>query len=133
MLSDADPPRPPAIDQAQLALERTLLAYERTQMAWIRTSISLITLGFSMYKFVMYLHEEHGDRHSAAFEQARLYGMAFIGIGVLTLAGATVQHRIQLRNLRRQFPGAPYSLATVVAGLIAIIGLIAFFAALVRV
>ena len=55
-----------------------------------------------------------------------------IGIGVFTLALATVQHRLQMRRLCTQYPNAPFSLAFLLAGLIACLGVFGFIAAIVH-
>lgn len=120
------------IDQSQLAIERTILAYERTLMAWIRTALSLITLGFTIFKFVLFLHQQDPERHAGNLREARLYGLCFIAVGLTTLALASWQHWQQLRRLKSQFNGAHYSLALVVAGLMACLGLAALVIAFVQ-
>lgn len=121
-----------APDQLQLAIERTYLANERTLMAWIRTATSLITFGFTLYKFFFYLHMQEPTRHDEQVLSARTFGLFMIAIGLITLALATVQHRRQIQRLQTQYPAAPLSLATVLAGLIAGLGLLGFTAAIFR-
>ncbi|RPI82889.1 MAG: DUF202 domain-containing protein [Planctomycetaceae bacterium] len=120
------------IDQAQLALDRTILAYERTLMAWIRTALSMITLGFSLYKFILYLHQQDPERHANNLKEAQAYGLTFIAIGVFTLLLATWQHRQQFQKLRDQCADVPYSLSTVISGVIVLVGLFAFVTAILR-
>ena len=48
---------PPAEKTTDLGYERTRLAADRTLMAWIRTSVSMISFGFTIFKFFMYLRE----------------------------------------------------------------------------
>jgi putative membrane protein len=122
----------PGADQVKLALERTFLAHERTLMAWVRTATSLITFGFALYKFFMYLHQERPPTHGEELFGARTYGLCMIGFGVATLVVATLQHRQQMKTLRGQFPEAPMSLSFVLAGLMGVLGLIAFTAGLFR-
>ncbi|HTS09353.1 MAG TPA: DUF202 domain-containing protein, partial [Candidatus Eisenbacteria bacterium] len=40
-----------------LAEERTLMGAERTLMAWIRTGLSMLSFGFTIYKFLLYVRE----------------------------------------------------------------------------
>ena len=124
----------PGPDPVQLALERTFLAYERTLMAWIRTATSLITFGFALYKFFFYVHQEKPPTVGEEIFGARTYGLCMMGIGVITLAIATWQHRQQIKALRRQYPGAPpsLSLSLVLAALIASPGVLGFTAAIFR-
>lgn len=119
-------------DQLTLALERTYLAHERTLMAWTRTATSLITFGFTLYKFFEFLHE-HGEatRGQQVFG-ARTFGLLMIGIGVMTLIVASFQHRVQMRRLKSQYPDAPFSLAMLLAGLIAALGILGFISGIVH-
>ena len=117
-------------DQTQMALERTHLAYERTLMAWIRTSAALITSGFTIYKFFEFLREpSHQPQHVLG---SRHYGMCLIVIGIFTLALATWQHQRSMKQLRMQFPEAPFSLATLAATLISGLGILALIAVACR-
>ena len=121
-----------APDQVTLALERTYLAHERTLMAWTRTATSLITFGFTLFKFFEYLHERGEAARGQRALGARTFGLIMIGIGVFTLVLATAQHRLQMRRLCTQYPNAPFSLAFLLAGLIACLGVFGFIAAIVH-
>ena len=121
-----------ARERTDLALDRTVIAAERTLMAWVRTSLSMISFGFTLYKFFQYLREAnqiaatrvHGPRH---------FGLALIGLGTAALIVAALQHRQYLQRLgarQRQFT---WSLAFVVAVLVALIGALTFFGMLLRV
>lgn len=117
---------PPPPDQMTLALERTYLAHERTLMAWTRTATSLITFGFTLYKFFEYLHERGEAAKSSQVFGARTFGLIMIGIGVFTLVVASMQHYLQMRQLRAQYHNTPFSLALLLAGLIACLGILGF-------
>lgn len=121
-----------AFDQTTMALERTFLAYERTLMAWTRTSTSLITFGFTLYKFFEYFHENGDGTRGGRSVAAREFGLIMIGIGVGTLSLAAWQHRLHLRRLRVYYPGAPFSLAFLLAVLISCLGILGFIAGLFR-
>jgi putative membrane protein len=114
----------------EMALDRTRLAHDRTLMAWVRTATSLITFGFTIYKFFQYMQEQ-GQARQNRLLGPREFALLMIGIGVIALILATIQHRRDLQRLRKHFQ-VPYSLATVVAGLIGILGLIAFLAVVFR-
>ena len=118
-------------DALQLAMERTYLAQERSMMAWIRTATSLITFGLAYYKFFMYLHELGTTKPLHHFLAPRTFGMMMIGIGVFSLAIATVQHRQQLKKLKREYAEMPWSVSVYAAGLISIVGICAFLEAIV--
>ncbi len=128
--TSAKPPSAP--DQAKLALERTVLAHERTLMAWVRTATSMIAFGFTLYKFFFYLQEQEPAKHVEQLLGPRTYGLIMMGIGVFTLAVAAWQHRLQMKRLRAQNAEAPFSLSLVLAVLIAVLGILGFFAALLK-
>ncbi|MCX8556813.1 DUF202 domain-containing protein [Mycolicibacterium mucogenicum] len=113
----------PTLDTStRLAVERTRLALERTTMAWIRTSTSLITFGFTIFKFFEYQAEQNHRTVVSPW----IVGMVMIGIGLAALTLAWFQHRQEAAVLRAQDPDLPYSLAGVMAGLIAMLGVLAF-------
>lgn len=123
-LSDSAP------TSTELAVDRTRMAHDRTLMAWVRTATALISFGFTIYKFFQYMQEQGVPRRHALLGP-REYALLMIGIGVFALILATIQHRRDLRELRKHF-AVPYSLATVVAGLIGFLGLITFLAVVFR-
>ena len=114
-----------------LAIDRTRLAHDRTLMAWVRTATSLISFGFTIYKFFQYVQEKQAAPHEGFFGP-RQYGTLMIAIGIIALALATVQHRRDMIALRKHHPEVPYSLATVLAGLISLLGIVALLAVLFR-
>ena len=121
-----------APDQLSLALERTFLAYERTLMAWIRTATPLITFGFTLYKFFVYLHEQDPIKHPQQLLGARSFGLLMIGVGLVMLVLATWQHRQQTKYLKTYFADVPFSLSLVLAGLIGGLGVLGLIAAVLQ-
>jgi putative membrane protein len=83
----------------RLALERTRIAYERTLMAWVRTATSMITFGFSVYKFFEF--EFSKSDTAASGIGPREFGIVLILIGLTTLLIGRLEHRRDLRLLRR--------------------------------
>ena len=77
----------------ELARERNRAAADRTLMAWIRTALSLIAFGFSIGKIAEYLQKANPDRALDPINSARIFGEAFIALGVLGLLAAIIQHR----------------------------------------
>jgi len=115
----------------RFALERTRLAYERTLMAWVRTATSLISFGFTIYKFFQYLREGRPDEVDGAFGP-RAFALLMIAIGLVALLMATIDHRRHMANLRAEYGAVPYSMAAVVALLIAVLGLLGLISVLLR-
>lgn len=121
-----------ALNQVELALDRTYLAYDRTLLAWIKTATSLITFGFTLYKFFVYIHEQGSVRPTGQVLSPRIFGLIMIAIGVFVLALASWQHRQKLRRLQAYHSNAPVSLSLILAGLIVSPGVLAFTAAMFR-
>ncbi|HKR11277.1 MAG TPA: DUF202 domain-containing protein [Pyrinomonadaceae bacterium] len=115
-----------------LATERTRLAHDRTLMAWVRTSTSLISFGFTIYKFFQYMHEQQPLTPREGMIGPRGYGTLMICIGIVALTLATWQHRRDMVALRAIHPEVPYSLATVLAGLMSLLGVLALLAVIFR-
>jgi putative membrane protein len=116
-------------NSTDLAVDRTRLAHDRTLMAWVRTAASLISFGFTIYKFFQYLRDK-GQLEESRIFGPREFALSMIGIGLFSLALATHMNRRDMLALRKQYPNVPYSLATVVAGLVAVLGLATFAAVL---
>ena len=114
-----------------LAVDRTRLAHERTLMAWVRTSASLISFGFTIYKFFQYLRDQNQVVRDRVFGP-REFAMSLVIIGLAALVFATIQHRMEMASLRRHFAHVPYSLATLVGGLVGLLGVIVFAALILR-
>lgn len=107
----------------RLAVERTRLASERTLMAWIRTSTSLIAFGFTIFKFFQYLSTEEELRK--AIVSPWVVGLLMIVIGLAGLTLAWFQHRQEMKALKAEAGAIPYSISGIMAGLIAILGIVA--------
>ncbi|MCH9730546.1 MAG: DUF202 domain-containing protein [Actinomycetia bacterium] len=99
-------------------------------MAWIRTSTSLIAFGFTIFKFFQYLSTE--DHHRQPVVSPWVVGMLMILMGVAALALAWLQHRQEMKTLEAMIGPMPYSIAGVMAGLIACLGLVAFVVVILR-
>ncbi len=115
----------------KLAVDRTRLAYERTLMAWVRTATSLITFGFSIGKFFQ-IEQAEGIATRGRLLGPHNLALLMIGIGLVALLIATLEHRRDLNALKAEYPHIPRSLARVLAALVSILGILAFISALLR-
>ena len=100
-------------------------------MAWVRTATSLISFGFTIYKFFQYLQEKNTAPHERLIGP-REYALLMISIGIVALFFATIQHRRDMKALRATHPEVPYSLVTVLAGLMSLLGVLALLAVIFR-
>lgn len=125
------PEKPIALDTStRLAYDRTRLAYENTMMAWVRTATSLITFGFSVYKFFQF-DIKRGQEFSGSLGP-REFALMMITFGLVSLLAGTMQHVMSLRHLRKEYPATPRSVAALLAGLVAMLGIVALIAVVFR-
>ncbi len=117
-------------DSTRLAFDRTRLAHDRTMMAWTRTATSLITFGFAVYKFFQIEIDRGGQAERLI--SPREFALIMISIGLISLLLATLQHRRDRTALIRMDPAVPRSLAALLAGLIALLGIVALIAVIFR-
>ena len=114
-----------AVDSTQLAVDRTRMAHDRTLMAWVRTATSLISFGFAIDKFF-----EGRAQPAHALLGARNFSLVMISIGLATLVLATIQHHLDLKKLERSAGRQPFSVALILAVLIAVLGILGFLSVL---
>jgi putative membrane protein len=60
------------------------MAADRTLMAWVRTAIPMIGFGFTLYKFLQYIHQQKPEG-LPSLDGPRNLGLAFIGLGLVSL------------------------------------------------
>ena len=118
-----------AVERTDWALERTFMAADRTLMAWVRTAISMIGFGFTLYKFLQYIHQQKPEG-LATLAGPRNLGLAFIGLGLVSLVIAVIQDWHYTKRLRSEFRRRPFNLSLLVAGLVALIGVFTFMSLL---
>lgn len=114
----------------RLAAERNRLALERTLMAWTRTCTSLIAFGFTIYQIFRYLADS--ERLSDPYVSPQVFGVAMIVVGLTALSLAWIQHRQELKALRADFGPMRYSIASIVAAMVAGLGVIALLGVSLR-
>jgi putative membrane protein len=114
----------------RLAAQRTRLAQERTLMAWIRTCTSLIAFGFTIFKFFEYLSTKEELRKPVV--SPWVVGLLMILVGLTGLTLAWIQHRQQMKALQAEVGIMPYSIAGIMAGFIAVVGIVALIVVALR-
>jgi putative membrane protein len=108
--------------RTDLARVRTRLAAERTLDAWVRTALSMISFGFTIAKF---LEDFEKGRNVLTPHAPRNFGLALVILGILSLAAAVYQHVALLKALGEHPFRRPVSLATIVAMLVVLLGVLA--------
>jgi putative membrane protein len=117
---------PPEDKPPDLGYQRTRLAADRTLMAWIRTSVSMISFGFTIYKFFMYLRESNLLSGQLPLYGPRNLGLGLVGLGTFLLGMAIVEYLLYQRWLSREMKQKfPLSTTLLAALLISAIGVLA--------
>jgi putative membrane protein len=126
--------------QTHFAWLRTRLAVERTMLAYMRTAVSLIGFGFAIFQIV-FKYQRSPDITDIRFPDAAWYlGLALILCGILAAFFSVWEYR---RLLRYLWSGSYAAVAGIHGGrmltplfgisfVIALIGVFAFFAVLLR-
>jgi inner membrane protein YidH len=92
-------------DETALMRERSQarehLANERTALAWTRTSVTLISVGFAVSRYGLFLSRTGDATHGGNAGVARVLGGLLVAAGV-AVAGAAcarfLRARVQIRN-----------------------------------
>ena len=92
-------------------------------MAWIRTCTSLIAFGFTIFKFFQALSTKEELRRPII--SPWVVGVLMIVIGLTGLTLAWFQHRQEMKTLKAEGGTMPYSISGIMAGLIAVLGILA--------
>jgi putative membrane protein len=122
----------PMDEGTRLAIVRTQLAAERTLMAWIRTAFSMISFGFTIGKFLGYLHEQQA--HGSVPENGGWLPRILVLLGLASLLVGVIDYRRQRKLLSLKL-GEHYraSSAGIIAVLVALMGLLAFLSLVVKI
>ncbi|PSN15723.1 hypothetical protein C7293_05775 [filamentous cyanobacterium CCT1] len=98
-MHDAPPPEQVSTTN-ELARERNRAAAERTLNAWIGLCLSLIGFGVAFEQIGRRLGQQAALKLVPA--TSTLVGIGFVGVGVVLLGLALVQHRLALRAIEQQ-------------------------------
>jgi putative membrane protein len=91
-------------------------ANERTYLAWIRTAITIMTLGFFLEKFELYLARLHAHVSDQPGSQpgVQLVGVLLVVLGILILIAGTYRFDAVRRKLEadveRRYSGLGFAL-----------------------
>jgi len=92
---------------------RVFFAAERTLLAWLRTCIAIVGLGFVVSRFGLFLHlialqsPAHAPKTEAV--TSGILGLAFVLLGAVAIAVATIQHGRFIATLPEQDRPGEYS------------------------
>ena len=111
------------IDEAKRASE--YLANERTFLAWIRTSVAVVSLGFVVARFIVWLQELSG--HLDPQMQRHRVGISLpVGVAMMTLGGllpvlAAWRYHVVNRDIERGKVSADHGLVILVTAIVTLL------------
>jgi putative membrane protein len=114
-----------------LGVSRTLMAAERTLMAWIRTGLSMLTFGFTIYKFLLYVKESVSASVLRA-QGPRRFGIFLIGLGTASIIFGLIDYYRLAESLEGASGRKPWSFALLVGSLTSLLGLFLFITILIH-
>ncbi len=126
--ADHFPERPPVLP-SDLGATRTVLAADRTLMAWIRTSLSMLSFGFTIYKFLQGLADNH---QIAKTDSPQHVGMFLAATGTAAMVFGTLSYWTTLRDVARAGRFQMGRSVLVIALLMSLAGLSLFWAIATR-
>lgn len=93
-----------ATGRTDMALARTTMAADRTLLSWVRTSLSLMSFGFTIYKFLMYLVQapESPATKLTNPEGPRQLGIIMISASVLCMLMGMIEYYDIFRRFGKQ-------------------------------
>jgi putative membrane protein len=103
-------------ERTDMATLRTLMAADRTLMAWIRSSISMLSFGFTIYKFLLYVKESLSDKILKA-QGPRRFGILLIALGTLSMLFGLIDYYGLVKQYGKASGRSPWNI-TFFAGLI---------------
>lgn len=85
---------------SELKDPRVFFAAERTLLAWSRTSLTLMSFGFVIERFGLFLQMlSHESGYSHSYSSTFWVGIIFIFLGVILAVISSLQHRRFLSTL----------------------------------
>jgi putative membrane protein len=111
-----------AVDRTDMATARTLMAADRTLMAWIRTSLSMLSFGFTIYKFLLYVRESLSNNILQA-QGPRRFGLVLIALGTVSMIFGLVDYYRTCREFGKPSGRSPWSFTFFAGTIISLLGL----------
>lgn len=87
----------------ELAKERNRAAAQRTINAWIGNGLSLIGVGVAIEQITQSLQRRFSNSDPATTQiAAEITSMTLIGVGLVLLVIAMIQHRLEIKTIERE-------------------------------
>ncbi len=98
------------------------MAADRTLMAWIRTSLSMLSFGFTIYKFLLYVRQSLSN-HVLKAEGPRRFGIVLIALGTMCMLFGLIDYYRTFKQFGKEYGKNPWSFVFVTGIITATLGL----------
>jgi putative membrane protein len=111
-----------AVERTDMGTARTLMAADRTLMAWMRTSLSMLSFGFTIYKFLLYVRESLTNNIMKA-QGPRRFGLVLIALGTVSMVFGLIDYYSTCRRFGKASGRSPWSFAFFAGMITSLLGL----------
>jgi putative membrane protein len=111
-----------AVERTDMGTLRTLMAADRTLMAWMRTSLSMLSFGFTIYKFLLYVRESLTNNLLQA-QGPRRFGIILIALGTACMVIGLIDYYGMYRKYGKASGRSPLNFSFFAGLLTSLLGL----------
>jgi putative membrane protein len=111
-----------AVERTDMGTARTLMAADRSLMACMRTSLSMLSFGFTIYKFLLYVRESLSNNILKA-QGPRRFGLILIALGTVSMVFGLIDYYKTYRQFRKASSRGPWSFSFFAGTITSLLGL----------
>jgi putative membrane protein len=110
-----------ASEHPDAGIARTLMAADRTLMAWVRTGLSMLSFGFTIYKFLVYVKESLSDQVTKP-QGPRRFALVLISLGTVSMIFGIIDHYRTFQEYGKSSGRTPWNFPFFVGASVALLG-----------
>jgi putative membrane protein len=123
-----------AAERTDMALARTIMAADRTLMSWVRTCLAMLSFGFAVYKFLVFLAQFEGSSAKLAeIATSEQLGIIMIGLGTLSMVLGLIEYYSIYRRFGKPFKQKLWGTAFIIGVITLLLAVIFLFAIIMKI